>query len=370
MDNNNLMGSNSQPAGFPPAVPNRPTPPMPQVPPPPEITLRTMQSDADAIKQTGGSIPSPKPFTPPELIRDFSRPASPPPAPPIPSKIMPSEFSAPRPSAPLSGPAKPVIEEEIKPGFDWKKMLLWGGSLLVIIGAGLAGYFYVYPKLFPAISAPPAPLVTPPATETPAPIENPIPEVIAPPVLQPHQTLLSESGSVSSVQLSSTDLTSLKTALQQEAQKTMPAGSLAEINLSDANGQIPASLVISSLLAELSADTVKNLFQDDFTTALFYDANGVWPVYILKLNANSSPVDAQSAISGIESSADLANLFIADPGTPNIAGFKSGQANGTATRYLPFSKTGASLNIAWANDKLIISASYNGLKKVLGSLAQ
>ena len=143
-----------------------------------------------------------------------------------------------------------------------------------------------------------------------------------------------------------------------------------EINLSDANGQIPASSIISSLLSELSADTVKNLFQDDFTTALFYDANGVWPAYILKLNANSSPVDAQSAISGIESSADLSNLFLADPGSKNISGFKSGQADGIATRYLPFSKTGASLNIAWANDKLLISTSYNGLKKALGSLAR
>ena len=187
----------------------------------------------------------------------------------------------------------------------------------MIIGAGLAGYFYVYPKLFPTLSAPPAPLVTPPVTETPASAENPIPEVVTPPVLQPHQTLLSESSSASSVQLSSADLVSLKTTLQQEAQKSMPAGSLMEINLSDANGQIPASSIISSLLSELSADTVKNLFQDDFTTALFYDANGVWPAYILKLNANSSPVDAQSVISGIESSADLSNLFLADPGTPN-----------------------------------------------------
>ncbi|MDE2001630.1 MAG: hypothetical protein KGI60_03660, partial [Patescibacteria group bacterium] len=68
MDNNSPLGNNQQPAGFPPAQPSRPTPPPP--PPPPEITLRTMKSDMEGLKQGGGTMQAPKPFTPAEFSRE------------------------------------------------------------------------------------------------------------------------------------------------------------------------------------------------------------------------------------------------------------------------------------------------------------
>ena len=111
-----------------------------------------------------------------------------------------------------------------------------------------------------------------------------------------------------------------------------------------------------------------NTFEDDFTAAIYSDADGTWPAYILKLKADASQVEAQTEINQLESSANLANLFLENPGTPSAAGFKTGQANGVATRYLAYSQKGAGLNIAWSGDKLIISASYNGLKKALTNL--
>ncbi len=364
------MGTNPPPAGFPPASQSRPNVP-PPAPPPPEITIRTMQSDLIALKQTGGSGPTPKPFTPPELIRDFSRPAVPPP-PPAPNmpKIMPSDFAAPKPASLISpsGPVAktPVIEEE-KGGRDWKKMVIWGGALILIIGAGVAGYLYVYPILFPKVPPPPAPAITvPPVIETP--VEMPV--AVTPINLKQHVSFLAISDSVSPVSLVSPDLTSLKLALLQEGQKTMPAGSLAEVALSDAGGQTAASVVLPLLLPELTADSIKNLLEDDFTTVIFYDANGSWPAYIFKLSANSSIVEGQAITDSLEASPNLGNLFLNSPGAPNPNGFKTGPVNGIAARYLTFEKTGASLNFAWTKDKLIISSSYGGLKKVLNNLAQ
>ncbi len=333
-----------------------------------------MQSDMDAMKQAGGSTPSPKPFTPPELIRDFSRPAAPPPPPsPMMPKITPADFTTPKPASMVSpsGPVaqKPVIEEE-KSGRDWKKMIIWGVAFILIISAGIGGYMFIYPVLFPPTLPPPAPAITtPPVTEIPAaPAESPVTEI--PTALKPHASLLASSDSVSQVISDLASFESLKAPLVQEGQKEFPAGSLSEIFLGNSGGQADASVVLPLLLPEFSADSIKSIFEEDFTTAVFYDANGAWPSYILKLNINSSIVEGQAAAATLESSANLGNLFLSDPGTANTGGFKTGQVSGIATRYLPYSKTGASLNIAWTTDKLVISTSYNGLKKVLTNLAQ
>lgn len=362
---------NQQPGSFPPATPTRPTTP-PPTPPPPEITLRTMQSDMESLKQTGGSGSAPKPFTPPELAKDLSRPAVPPP-PPMP-RIPQTDFATQRPAAPAA-PSAPAPKIEMEPsGSNWKKMLLWGGALLLIIGAGVAGYMYVYPLLFPQLPpAPPAPAIT---TPTPEPVipEPAAPEAVVPPVEVPpqpklHTSLLSSVTGTSPLVLVNADLVSLKLALQAEAQKTVAPDSLIETTLSDAGGQLAASAVLPLMIPSLTADNMKNLFEDDFTTALYYDANGVWPVYILKISAESSLVEAQPVITSLEASPTLSNLFLSAPGTPSATGFKSGKINTLDTRYLTFSKTGASLNIAWSGNKLLLSTSYNGLKKALSSLA-
>ena len=359
---------NQQPGSFPPVQPTRPTTP-PPTPPPPEITLRTMQSDIASLKQTGGSGAAPKPFTPPELTKELARPAVPPP--PMP-KIPQSDFSMPRPPAPaMPSSAAPKIEIEASGG-SWKKMLVWGGALLLIIGAGAAGYLYVYPMLFPQLpSAPPAPAITTPSNEA----VIPEPEAAAPTTEAPtqprmHKSALSSVAATSQVMITTLDLAALKSALKSEALKSAAPESLVEIVLSDAGGQLAVSSVLPAMLPSLTAETVKRLFADDFTTALYHDANGVWPVYILTVSPSSSQVEAQPVVASLETSADLANLFVSAPGTQSAAGFKAGKVNELNTRYLTFSKTGASLNVAWLGNNLVVSTSYNGLKKVLGSLAK
>ncbi len=370
MDDNNQQGwLNQKPASFPPAQPaDRPKPPPP---PPPEITLRTMKSDLESLKQTGGSMPIPKPFTPPELKREaLPAAASTPPAPPLPprpqiSKITPSEFGEPKKMESSAASSAPIIEEEGK-SESLKKILVWFLGAVLAIGVGLAGYYFIYPSLFPAQVPPPA------ITNQTPPAQNPVlavPEVQLPPAVAPHQSLLKSADQNSAAKLSAADLNSIKTVLQEEAKKLNPPGTLAELAMSDAKGQASASAVFSALIPEISSDTMK-LFQEDFTAALYYDANGVWPAYILKLKSEASQVEAQTAIGALESSKNLKNFFLADPGTPSASGFKSGKASEVLTRYLTYSKKGAGLNVAWSGDKLVVSASFDGLKKILANLAQ
>lgn len=370
---------NPRPGDLPQTSANRPTPP----PPPPEITLRTMGSDLDSIKETGGSGSAPKPFTPPEFNREFSRPAPPPPPQ---SRIAPASFSAPKqPEMPSSKTASIIEEETPKKTIPLKRILRWTGGLLIVGAIGFVGYSYIYPLLFPQQNPPlqkaptvnEAPVVPLPTNTAQAPVvippaenQNPIATTTptSAPTPQPHKSLLKSSDGASPEQLAAADLNSLQNALRKEAQKSLPSGNLIEIVLSDANGQIYGPAALSALLPEISSDTLKNIFEEDFTTALYYDTNGAWPAYIFKLKPESSQVEAQAALASLESSANLKNLFATDPGMPNASVFKTGQANGAPTRYLPYAQKGASLNFAWFKNKFVISASYGGLKKILGSL--
>jgi hypothetical protein len=325
-----------------------------------------MKSDLESLKETGGAPPVPKPFTPPELKREYQPPTPPPPPPP--PKITPADFGqpqkmeAPKPAAPAPITA-PIIEEESKRSS--RKLLVWGGALVIVVGVGLLGYFVLFPLLFPTQTPPPAPAITTPTPEQP-PAE--IPGEITQPTPEPllHQALFS-SDRTSMIQLPTVDRIAFLAMLQQEAQKTNPTGTLVEVGMNDLSGQFPAGNLFAMLLP-LESESLGGIFEPDFTAALYFDADGAWPIYAFKVNLESSVVEAQAAIKGLENSQALANFFLADPGTPNAAGFKDGQANGLPTRYLTYSKRGAALNLAWSGDKLVVSTSYNGLRKALTNL--
>jgi len=365
MEDNKPFGMNQPPAGLPQSPLSRPTPPPP---PPPEITLRTMKSDLGSLRETGGSAPQPKPFTPPELKSEAPRPNLPPHPPP---RITPSDFGKPKFEIKTPGPELskgPIIEEETS-GNNMKKILTWVGAIIVAVAVGFAGYFYVFPMLFPSQEVP-APVITPPITtsnDQEAGLEIPTAGLLsAQPIV--HESLLSGTDSVAPISVTVPDMATIKSALNTEATKELPSGSLIEATLSDSNGQIALSSILPMLVPEFSSETVKNIFADDFTVALYYDANGVWPIYVMKLSMEASIVEAQSAMNELEKSSGLANFFLKSPGIADSAGFKSGKANDVPARYLNFSQKGAAIDLAWVNDKFIISTSYNGLKKALTNL--
>mgnify|MGYP001560515362 CR=1 FL=1 len=59
----------------------------------------------------------------------------------------------------------------------------------------------------------------------------------------------------------------------------------------------------------------------------------------------------------------ISNFYLNSPGPKNS--FNDGAVGGYPTRYASFAQPGASFNYALINNELIISTSYNGLKKLL-----
>lgn len=122
----------------------------------------------------------------------------------------------------------------------------------------------------------------------------------------------------------------------------------------------------SRLLPELTAPELAAIFQDDFTTFVYYDNNGIWPGYIAKLNPDASIVPAQELVARLETaSSSLKNLFATTPGVISVAGFKDGSVK---NRYITFKKAGASVDYGWYNNYFVIGTSFDGFKAALQRL--
>ncbi len=360
---------------------NRPKPPPP---PPPEINLRTMNSDIQSMKETGGSNPIPKSFTPPEIIKPqapiapkytppSSMPAAPKPTfvpPPtnfssVPKTVSPAQFAT---SEELNKPSdvKVLSESESESGKPKaaKRIALLGSVIVVGVIFALLGYYVIFPKLYPPQT--PAPVTYQPQEQTPAQTETPQPETTTPEARTPftHSSLLKVTDASADVTLPAISLSAITNALLQEADKVASPGALVEVAFKDAISAVPAGAFLSALLPDV-ASQITSYIEQDFTTALYYDAKGAWPVFVLKAKANTS---AQQGVitAAIESSTNLKNLYVSDPGTAGT--FKTGQVGGNASRYLSYSNPGASLNLIWKNNSFIISSSYDAAKRVVATV--
>lgn len=353
--------------------------PGPPPPPPPEITLRTMQSDVDSLKQTGGQGPIAKPISPAPSAQPKAEL----------NKLSDSAMQSLKP-ANIGAGKMPGQAPEVKTG-SGKKITLVVVILLIIAGAGYAGYKYIYPKYFPSTtvdtSAPstqepvttPAtqpvvtevPAVVPEATTTTSGVTEPVATTTPAIVLKTHTSLFSTAAdSQANVALGEIiTISSLKQAMLIEASnKPAATTALKELNLSEENeGQLVFAEILPLFASQITTVDLSAYFSEDFTTFLYYDANGAWPGFVAKLKTGASVTAAKTLMSKIETPvSNISNFYLVAPGTANVAGFKTGAAS---ARYLPFSKTGASFNYGWSGNYLVISASYAGYNAAVAKLA-
>lgn len=358
---------------------NRPKPPPP---PPPEITLRTLKSDVDSLKQTGGSSPTPRPFTPPELKtppisgsippinlpvqeKPTAPPAPQPQRPPIgtaqsfPSRtVSPEQFSKNDGLQKPTNAATPLLSA--KKSSKTKTIALVIGLLIIGVGAALLGYFIVFPALFPPKTNQPITVNETPITESPV-NEQPITQTEPTRAAFIHQSLLTTSDGAIDATLGTINASSIAQVLTQEAQRIASPGAFLEIILKDPIGSVPAPLFLSALFPDIT--TFANDLENDFTLAMYYDENGAWPVYIFKMKSGENTANLFQAF---EASPNLTKLFASAPGTP--ATFKAGKIGTMDTRYMSYSQKGASLNIGAKGNTFILSTSFNALKNNLSKI--
>lgn len=302
----------NSPNNYQPQMGNTQSPQSPSVPPPPqpEVTVRTMESDIKSIQEQGGAMP-------------------------VPEKVSPSSFDN---NTPVFQPSTNDVATPVSGG---NKKWLWSAVVIILIAASAVYYFYFYNN------------------QSSVNVGTPVVEQNSPdrePVTQP----------TSSVKITLEELTK---ALQAEAGQPLPAGNLKEVALVDEGGQSVSffnlfSILLPDLAESSLADVIKSDFEDKFNAYLYYDANGVWPIYKVSLKNDSATniISLKNKLAVIENAA-INNFYLDFPGPQNA--FNNGQVNGYSTRYASFAQPGASFNYGLIDGELIFSTSYNGLKKLL-----
>lgn len=341
-------------------------------PPPAKVSVRTMQSDIKSIQEDGGQMPQPytaeisQPLkeetkTPEEIafqapglgsnIPGYTGPEE-----PIFKTEAPSPLPRNKEKTPTEGSAKPP-----KKGSKTFALILGIAILAAILGMG--GY-YLVTKFIKTKGVALAPTVSaPPQEEAIIPIPEKIPSpaayvsLFSVPVLQEEKII------------SVLTLDNIKNALMAAANAN-PVNNLKEVILRDENQSLVGfSKFIPVILPELKSEEIAGFFEENFTATVFSDLNGQWPGYVVKLKSAITIDQGQAFVrQNLESSANLKNIFLKEPGT--AAAFKDGLAGVQTinTRYATFSKPGAAFNYGWASNNLVISASYAGLLEILKQL--
>ena len=303
-------------------------------PPEPEIKLRTMESDIKSVEEGGGAEPQPIKLTP-----ETALPAA---TPPAADEVALSE----EPPSRLGAVIKGLI------------------FLIILIAIAWALYAYVWPLIFV-----PAPEEEISGEILPSPSPTTPPPAGGPRSTLPVSAFGSPGERTTQLTVSTLDLLSVLTSLQNEASRTPGDGNVKELTILNNAGQ-PLTFVqfITILLPEVSANLAPVLtdnFEPNFTAYLYYDQNGVWPGYIVKKKAGATidTVTLNDRLALLETSS-FANLFLIPPGEPQ--GFRTGTAKNQYTdRYNPHTAPGASFNYGIFNSYLIINTSFDGLLAAL-----
>lgn len=329
-DNTPPSGPPTPPPTSPPSPPAGPAGPPP--PPPPQIDIRTMASDAQSLRTSGGLGAEPKTFSPADLSKE-----------------------------PVFGPeiVSPVAAGAAKAGGAGKKLAITLGVIAVLALAAGVGYFFVWP-LFSGEEAQPITEIIPPPL---------LPTEPAAPALT-HQSFFTNSpaGGSKEASLASLTLSQLSSALKAASGEATSTGIIKEVILTSEGKSLSS---VQALELVLPGGGLEAYVESDVTVYAYYANGKSYPGYIFKLKSDADTKAAEAAAVKIESSANLAALYPESPGASK-GGWKSGSVSGVSTRYQAYSSAGASLNYGWVSaggeSYLVISTSFDGFKKALDLL--
>ncbi|MCK9187134.1 MAG: hypothetical protein PHS16_01790 [Candidatus Colwellbacteria bacterium] len=312
------------------------------VPPPPQESgyqIKTMKSDQEALKASGGTETAPQSFTP-----------------------------APIGSEKVFNTADASAVSAKKPGS--KKALVISLVVFAILGIGAVGFFLVKPLLFSPVESPesfppaiiPEEEVAPPVGEEP-PVTGENGETAEEAIV--HASFFAESADlVEPLTVESITAESISALFPSSEEAEIEEGDIRELVISDNAGPISFSEFLPALLPDMNAEGLKAAFEDDFTLFVYRDDMSDLPGFIAKVSTDTESEILSSVSSAIESSPNLGNMYSSDPG--EISSFKDGSVAENPVRYAPFAGAGYAFNYGWFVDDagtnyLVASASYEGM---------
>lgn len=225
------------------------------------------------------------------------------------------------------------------------------GALIVAGGLGVLAYFVIFPRIFPAQGPQPA-------------IKSVVPVTKAPVSLRHVSYFVNPAAARSKITFQELTESNIREALSKVAASVLPAGSLKELEIAGAVGQIPVADYLSRLLGlTVSKSDLNRWFVEDFTAFMYYDRNGVWSGYVLKMKPETASEIASEFYPDIESSAG--DLYISPA---SLGEWKLGNYKGSGSRYASGRRPGESFNYGAFGNFLILSTNFDGFKAAVAAL--
>jgi len=333
-DSNNENFWQSMPE--PPPTPEKETP---AVAPPPEVKVRTLQSDLESMTKSGGALPQFQVVRAPSL-----------------------------PSAPASPPAET----------GGKKLTT---AIIVLVALALLGaiIYFSYQLFFnrPSVGTTPPPEqnATAPAPQPPV---QPPPPPTTPPIAQQgfvHRSLFSKPAdqvltlAVRGTVESASDLQTFGQKVTNLLAAAKPAANLFEINIKNVDGKdldVNEEMALADT-AMIDQQFLSTHFNLDATFFIYKDKEGFWPGLITSLKPTENWLFLKNDVAKLEKSPKINNFFLSFPGD-KIGDFKDDVVSGQPVRTLTFTAPGAIFIYGWFRGNLILSTSEEGLKQALARL--
>ena len=324
-----------------PFIQASPAPAAPVPPPPsaPDMGVRTMASDAESLRTTGGS------------------------------EAVPQILS----TAP-AGPNEPVFTPDVvnlaggsKPGSPrrsrgWLTAVIVG--LVLIAGLFLAFRYVILPRMCPVCE-----ICTPVEEEPVAPL--PEEEVVAPARIHTSYFTIAPDRT-ENIQLETISLLNIKERLSQIPSEMIQPSTVIETVVSDNAGPITFPVYMNVVFpGDIPEPDLVAAFEEDFTSFVYYNASSnPFPGVIARVRPGIS-ADAYEAIgTRFEGSAQLANIFLTDTG--NFGSFDDGSID--PTKPVRFARGSNSQRIEYGffqsgeNTYWVITTSYDAIKEAVRRL--
>ncbi len=369
-------------------------------PPPSEVKVRTMKSDLASMAKSGGGMPSfenvaisgltvEKEYTTPTHASSMATQPQPQP------QLQPQPQIQPQPaiSSTTSNPSSPAASmpqepSQITPELGAPKKDIYPiliVALVAVLAVAGVGYFaYIIfstggssqTPTTPAQQSASLPVVATTTTAAPSSTAAGVTPVVAASLSNelaaPHASLFTTPAD----QIITVDFTGTTSATYRKTVNTSlgaikSASTIVEIDSTVADGN---NLSLQGLLSVaggsiFNTSTLANL-RPDTTFFIYLDKNGLWPGYVIAVNPGQSTSSIAANIQQLESSSNIKNLYLTDPGTPSSDGFTDSATAGTIVRILPF--TGLSIpsyfTYGWYKNYLIVSTSRNGFGAAIAKL--
>lgn len=339
------------------------------------VDMRTMASDLQSIAESGGGAP--RSYTPAPVVP--SRPTT-----PLAPEKNESPFIPPQVASTETPNAAPAAFETA-PKKSHTGLFVSLSLVILLVLAGAAAYFF-YPPIQEFLGTggegektagltdnnlPPLvpPLVeTVPSGETATSSETGGEEVL-PAAPLTHVSLFKQTAA--SLQEAVFDPLALEVLQKSFGTAAPETPSLAEHIFKDAQGAyLPFASVFETFFPGVLSPSVLSEFESDHTIFAYMDKNGTWPGFVVRVKSGTNSAELITSFGEQFEKAGVAltNLYVQSPGEAQT--WSTGRTGTIQNRYLIFrgAELAVSLNYAFVNDLLVVSASYDGFKAALNRL--